>query len=360
MIYYELGYVINFIQGYIGGSIMAKKSSKKIKIPKSVLDLQMSPKKFAKRHNIRLKGKGMSKRERKYNTKRLRKQYAECAATGLNKAVKILAEHDSESGKKILKVKRGVDNIISNPDVMKRIAKIYKKNPDNFQNMIYLPYMIINTLAYYNSDAISEEEKEIGKSLDTESLVAFCEKILKREIKRYKDMGLDDDVAFMMASAIPTTKMFKINRQWYNRLIKQMYEIAFKTDVDIDAVLKAVRKVDKKKQISKKEFLEGFFSEFIMQRSSNKNAKFTDTQKELHEGLIERCLVYLDNIKTRKLREILKQYIKRRKTAESYKNDGKRVIKFIDHANSNSPYTNIKSVVQDLINDNSSNELYLS
>ena len=57
---------------------------------------------------------------------------------------------------------------------------------------------------------------------------------------------------------------------------------------------------------------------------------------------------------------MLRQYIKRRKTAESYKNDGKRVIKFTDHANSNSPYSHIKSVVQDLISDNSSNELYLS
>ena len=56
---------------------MAKK--KKIKIPKSVLDLRMSPKKFAKKHNIHIKGKGMSKRERKYNEKRLKKEYASFA-----------------------------------------------------------------------------------------------------------------------------------------------------------------------------------------------------------------------------------------------------------------------------------------
>ncbi len=337
---------------------MAKKS-KKIKIPKSVLDLQMSPKKFAKKHNIRTKGKGISKKERKHNIKKLKKEYSEAAANGLNKAVKILAEHDNES-KKILKVKKGVDNIISNPDVMKYIAKIYKKEPNNFPNMIYLPYMIINTLAYYKSDKISEEDKSIGDLLDTESLISFCEKILKKEIKRYKRLGIDDRMSFMLATSIPTAKMFKNNRQWYNRLIRQLYDSAIDTDVDINTTLKAVMKIDKKKQISKKDFFEGFFSEMILQRNSNKSAKFTETQKELHEGLIERTLVYLNSLKPRKLREILKTYIKRRKMAESYKNDGKRIIKFIDHATSNSPYETIKKVVQELIADNSTNELYLS
>lgn len=338
---------------------MAK--TKKIKIPKSVLDLRLSPKKFAKKHDIALKGKGMSKKEKKHNMKRLQTEYSECAITGLNKAVKILAENSSEKQcKKINKVKDGVENIISNHSTMKRVAKIYRKNPENYPNMIFLPNMIMNTLIYYNSENISEEEKEIAKTLDTEGLIEFCEKILKKEIKRYKKMGLDQDTAYQLATVIPTAKLFKNNRLWYRKLINQMYDIASRTEVDIDAVIKSVIKIDKKKVISKKDFMEGFFSEFILQKNSNKNAKFTDTQKELHEGLIERTLVYLDNLKKSKLKEILKQYIKRRKTAESYKNDTKRVIKFIDHANSNSPYTNIKEVVQELIEDNSQNELYLS
>lgn len=335
---------------------MAKK--KKIKIPNSVIDLSMSPKKFAKKHNIKLKGKGMKKKEKKHNQKRLVKEYSEFATSGLNKAVKILAENDVEKTKKINKVKDGVDNIISNPDVMKRVAKNYHKNPESYPNMIYLPHMIMNTLVYYQSENISDEEKEIGKALDVEALTTFCEKILKSQIKKYKKMGLDHDIAFQIATVIPTTKLFK-NRQWYKTLIKTMYDIAEVTEVDVDTVLKAVCKIDKK-GFSKKEFLEGFFSEFIMTKASNKTAKFNDNQKELHENLIERTLVYLDNLKSRKLREILKQYIKRRKTAESYKTDTKRVIKFIDHANSNSSYTTIKKVVEDLVSDNSSNELYLS
>lgn len=277
----------------------------------------------------------------------------------MNKAVKILAENPDN--KKIKKVEKGVDNIICNPQVMKKVAKLYRKSPDNYPNMIFLPNMIMNTLVYYNSDNISEEEKEIGKELDTEALVEFCEKILKKEIKRYRNMGLDSEMAYQFATVIPTAKLFKNNRQWYKKLIQQMYEISEHTEVDIDTVLKAVSRIDKKKKyIKKKDFLEGFFSEFILQKSSNKSAKFTDTQKELHEGLIERALVYFDGLKGRELKAILKQYIKRRKTAESYKNDTKRVIKFTDHANSNSPYSTIKKVVQELIDDNSNNELYLS
>lgn len=333
-------------------------NSKKIKIPKSVLELRLSPKKFAKKHDIRLKGKGMTKREKKYNAKKFKKEYSEYSLTGLNKAVKILAENSSES-KKLDKVKEGVDRIITNPEVMTQIAKLYKKNPESYTNMIYLPNMIMNTLIYYSSDGISDEEKEVGKQLDTEALIEFCEKILKKEIKRYRKMGLDDEIAFQMATVIPTAKLFK-NRQWYRRLIQQMYDIAEKNEVDVDKLLKAVCKIDKKNHISKKDFLEGFYSEFIMQKSSNKQKNFTDTQKELHENLIEHTLVYLDGIKPRKLRDILKTYIKRRKTAEQYKNDTKRVIKFVDHASSNSPYTNIKATVQALIEDDSNAELYLS
>ena len=333
-------------------------SKKKIKVPKSVLDLRMSPKKFAKKNGIRIKEKGMSKNERKYNKKRLRKAYAENAINGLNKAVKILAENSE--GKKIDKVKEGVDNIISNPDVMKQIAKLYDKNEDYYSNMIFLPHMIMNTIAYYSSDSITDEEKEIGNNLDKESLAKFCEKILKKPIKRYKNMGLDEEVAFQLAAVVPTAKIFKNNRKWYKRLIQQMYDMASISEINPDVILKAITKIDKEKQISKKDFLEGFFSEFILQRSTNKTHTFTENQKDLHEALVERTLVYLDNLKGRKLKDILKQYIKRRKTAEEYKNDTKRVIKFIDHANSNSAYTNIKAVVQELIDDNSSNELYLS
>lgn len=334
------------------------KEKKKLKIPKSVLNLRMSPKKFANKHNIRIKGKGVSKREKKHNQKRLLKEYSDFAASGLNKAVKILAENPKH--KKAEKITEGVDNIITNPTVMKRIAKLYKKNPESYPNMIYLPGMIMNTLVHYASESLSEEEKKEAESLDSDALISFCEKILKKEIKRYKKFGIEDAAAYQLATVIPTTKLFK-NRQWYKRLIQQMYDIAEKEPVDIDTILKAVMKVDKKKGISKKEFLEGFFSEFILTKSSNsKSSKYTDTQKDLHDGLVERALVYLDNLKARKTKEILKRYIKRRQTAENYKNDTKRVIKFIDHANSNSPYTNIKSVINELISDNSAYEAYLS
>lgn len=332
--------------------------SKKIKVPKSVLDLRMSPKKFAKKNNIRIKGKGLSKSERKHAVKRLNHAYSENAINGLNKAVKILAENPE--GKKIDKVKEGVDNIISNPDVMKRIAKLYEKNPDSYDNMIFLPHMIMTTISYYSSDSISEEEKEIAESMDKDALAKFCEKILKKKIKRYKKLGLSDELAFQLAAVVPTAKLFKNNRKWYKRLIQQMYDMATVSEIDVDVMLKAIIKIDKDKVISKKDFLEGFFSEFILQRSTNKTHSYTDTQKDLHESLIERTLIYLDNMKSHRLKDILKQYIKRRKVAEEYKNDTKRVIKFIDHANSNSSYTNIKSVVQELIADNSSNELYLS
>jgi len=338
---------------------MAKKKKKKIKIPKSVLDLRISQKKFAKKNNISIKGKGLSKREKKRNKKRLRDSYSESALNGLNKAVKILSENSPDS-KKLMKVKDGVDNIIANQDIMKKVAKIYSKNPDNYSSMVFLPHMIMNTLVYYSQDSISDQEKKVAENLDKEALVTFCEKILKSEIKRYRKFGVPEDISYQLATVIPTTRLLRSSRQWYRKLIQSLYMIAEHEPVDLDTILSAIQKIDKKKSIEKKAFYEGFYSQFILTKSSNKNHSFSDNQKELHETLIEKTLEYFDGIKKSRCKDLLKAYIRNRKKAESYKNDTKRVIKFIDHANSNSSYTNLKAVVQELISDNSSNELYLT
>ena len=153
----------------------------------------------------------------------------------------------------------------------------------------------------------------------------------------------------------------KNNRKWYRRLIQTLYTIAeHEKDIDVQLILTAIRKIDKKKILGKKEFYLGFFSEFILTKDSNKKHNFTDEQKELNETLIEQCLEYLNTRKSRVLKDILKTYIKRRKKAEEYNNDNRRIIKFIDFANSNSEHTNLKAAVQELISDNSNNELYLS
>jgi hypothetical protein len=335
------------------------RKQKKIKIPKSVLDLRMSPNKFAKKNDIRIKGKGLRKSEKKRNLKRLKIAYSEAALSGLNKAVKILVEVPKEN-KKTDKIKDGVDNIIVRAPIMKKIAKLYNKDPKNYQNMKFLPGMIMNTIEFYSQEGLSDSDKEKANSMNVEELVLFCSKILKKVIKRYKRYGFSDDAAYKLATVVPTAKNLKDNRALFKRLITALYDIAEKESIDISSVFDAILKIDKKKVITRRDLEAGFYSEFILSKSSNKNHGFNDTQKELRETLIERCLEYLNNIKGRQCRDILRTYIKRRKTAESYKNDTRRIIKFIDHANSNSPYINLKAVIQDLVSDNSSNELYLS
>lgn len=336
-----------------------KGKKKKLKIPKSVKELRWDPKKYAKKHGIELKGKGMSKKRKKEAKKALLKSYSNSAIKNLDKAVKILSDHPDES-KKIMKVREAVENVLMNPGVMEKIAKLYKKDPKQYPNLIFLPYMITNTLLYYQQEGLSEEEKADAEKLDQTALLEFCDKLLKKQISHYRNAGLPDNVAFEMANVIPTTKLFKSSRVWYRNLIRKLYAVAEVSAIDVPTVLKAVRTVDKKKSIDKKAFLKGFFMEFILTKSSNKSHTYNDTQKELHENLIEAALEYMDGLKDKHLREMLRDYIKRRKSAEKYKNDTRRVIKFVDYANSNSKFTNLKSTIQDLIAANSSNELYLS
>ena len=155
---------------------MSKK--KKISIPKSVSELKMSIKKFAKKNNIKLKKVG--KKEKKRNLKKLRSLYSKSTIIGLDKAVKIISENPQAEGKKIEKVKAAIEKVITNNTVMEDIAKLYKKDPDKYKNLIFLPHMIINTLLYYSQEDLSEQDKAIGESLDKDSLIDFCRKVLKR------------------------------------------------------------------------------------------------------------------------------------------------------------------------------------
>jgi urease gamma subunit len=333
--------------------------AKKIKIPKSVIDLKLSPKKFAKKNNIKLKGKGLSKKEKNRNKRKLKTNYCESVLNGLNKAVMILSENPSDN-KKVIKVKKAIDKIIPQSNIMGKVAKLYNKNPKDYPNMIYLPSMIVNTIEYYSHEGINDEDKAIGEKLNKEELLSFCGKILKKKIRKYEKSGLSTKSSFILSTVIPNTKLLKNNRQSFKNLIQSLYKMAEDESVELSQILKAIKSLDNKKDFNKKEFYRGFFSEFILSRASNKDYSFNEYQKQLREDLIEKTLDYLNKLKTSETREILKKYIKHRKTAEEYKNDTKRVIKFIDYANSNSVYTNLQAVIKDLIADNSSNELYLS
>ena len=334
-------------------------AKQKIKIPKSVLDLRMSPKKFGKKHGIRIK-KGMSKREKKYFRKRLWKEYGSFAANAMNTAVKLLAENNPETHK-LNKVKQGVENVITTPKAMESVIRVYNKNPKKYPYMMYLPKMITNTIEYYHQEDISEDDKKVGESLNTDKLMKFCEKILKKQIKYYKRRGFNDTASFVLASVVPSNKVFVKNDYYIRRLILELYKLAGIDDqpIDVGVVLKAVYKVDKK-HLEYKEFINKFFYQFILQRSSNRTKKFNSNQKELQENLIDFALHYMDSLKPHKLRTMLRSYIKKRKHDEENKIDSKRMINFLDHSLSNSPYLNIKQVVEELIKENASNQTYLS
>lgn len=331
---------------------------KKLELPACITILKQSKKKYAKKNGILIDKKKMKKKEVKRRCEKLDKIYYEALIVGLNKAVKILTEVHEES-KKLDKIKRGVEKIILNHESMDGIIKIYKKDPSRYEELKFFPYMILSTIEYYNKGELSDEDKELAESIDLEKLLEFASSILKKEIKRYNKLGLSDTIAFKLAATIPSTKILNKSRVYYKRLLNMMYTMSENESLDIDRVFKAVIKLDGKKVIKKKAFLTNFYQEFILRRMSNKNYSLTDTQKEMHEKLIDKCLEFINSLKVGAIKCMLKAYIKSRKRAEKFKTDGKRVIKFTDQVNSNSPYVNIKAAVQELISDNEGNELYL-
>ena len=335
------------------------KKKKDIQIPECVKVLKLSKKKYAKKNGIDLDSNKMSKKDGKRKLKKITLEYNEEVIKGLNKAVKILTEV-TEDTKKVNKVKEWIENKIVDPATMDAVAEMYKKHPELYSNMIYLPYMIVSTITYYRQEDLTDEEKEFGKRIHSDDLIEFCMKILKKVIKKYEKQDLSSEVAFQIATVIPTTKLLAGSRKWFRNLITTLHIMAEKSVPDLKAIFKAILKLDGKKYINKKLFYELLYQEFMLKRLSNKKYSATDSQKEFYDNFVDMTLEYLNELKVGKVKNILKQYIKARKKAEEFKSDGKRIIKFVDHANSNSPYQNIKAAVQELINDDKNNEIYLS
>lgn len=335
------------------------KKKKDIQVPECVKVLKLSKKKYAKKNDFDIDSKKMSSKEKKRKLKKLTLEYNEDIIKGLDKGVKILSEVSEES-KKVNKIKTWIEEKITDPSTMEAVAKMYKKHPELYPNMIYLPYMIVATITFYRQEDLTDEEKEFGKRIHSDDLIEFCMKILKKTIKRYSKLGLEEEDAFNIATIIPTTKLLVGSRKWYRNLITGLHLMSEKNVPDIKAIFKAILKLDGKKYITKKMFYELFYQEFILKKLSNKKYSATDAQKEFYDTLVDMTLEYLNDLKVGKLKGILKQYIKARKKAEEFKTDGKRIIKFVDHANSNSPYPNIKAAVEELIKDDKNNEIYLS
>ena len=334
------------------------KDKKDIQIPKCVKVLKLSKKKFAKKNDFNL-DKKMKKKEKERKLKKLTLEYSEEVIKGLDKGVKILSEVSDDS-KKVNKIKEWIVNKITDASTMDMVVELYKKHPELYPNLIYLPHMIVSTINYYRQDDLTEEEKEFGKRIESEDLIEFCEKILKKIIKRYKKFDLDETTAFNIATVIPSTKLLAGSRKWFKNLLTTLHIIAEQQVPDLKAIFKAILKLDGKKYINKKLFYELLYQEFILKRLTNKKYSSTETQKEFYEKMVDMTLEYLNGLKVGKIKNILKHYIKSRKKSEEFKADSKRIIKFVDHANSNSPYQNIKAAVQELINDDKDNEQYLS
>lgn len=330
--------------------------TKKIKLPRSVKQLRLSKKKWAKKNGMDYTGKKLSKGDKKVNKKRVKKKYPVAVAKGLNKAVQVITENPNSD--KIDKINEAINGILTQPKLMAKVAKVYKEDRNNYDELIYLPRIILTTIQYYERSDISPEEKAEAENMDVDALTEFCEKILTKPRKKYESFGLSQSAAFALAALIPDNSILR-GRYWYRRLVHTLYEIAESEVIDFDKVIEAISKLNKKHKMKKDEIRRNFFEEYIFTRKTNRFKQFTKTQNDLHEDLQNACLKYLDKLKKKEIKGILEEYVKRRKKAEKEGKDGSRIFKFIDHANSNSPFENIKWAVGKIITDHPEYETYL-
>lgn len=321
------------------------------KLPRTVKALDQKRKKWAKKNGLNYKdGKG--------NKKLAKEEYQEAFLEGLDRSMEIIL-HQPNS-KIADRVKDKIDAALARPKRMAEAAKIYPEHRKEYRNIIYLPNMIMTTIRYLQNgaDKLEGKEKEIAASIDETALVDFCETILKKSMKHYTSYGLSRGAAFTLACLVPSAHILE-KSYWYRALLTTLYDMAETDTFEIETIFEAVTTVDKSKVLHKRDMKRKFWLEFILMKNSNRFKNLNESQKNLHEHLQNQALEYLNGLSKDELEAMLYKYIKRRRESENNNSDGRRIFRFVDHANSNSPYGKIKQVVEKIISAKPDYEVYL-
>lgn len=327
------------------------KKHEKSKLPRSVKALSQSRKDWAKKN-------GLDYKDDDDNKDLAKKEFIETFVEGLDRAMEIILDKPNSDLAK--DVKREIEVALGRTKKIAAATKYYSEHRKKYQYIKYLPNVIVSTLKYVQSPSadLTAQEATLAKNLDEVVLHDFCKAILKKPCEHYEAIGLSNSAAMALASLVPSARILE-KGYWYRALIATLYSMAETDHFEIDDVFEAITTVDKNKVLRKRDLKRKFWLEFILMKNSNRFKDLNESQKTLHEHLQIKALEYMDTLSEDELEAMLLKYIKRRRESESTNSDGRRIFRFVDHANSNSPYTKIKKVVEKIIKGKSEYEAYL-
>lgn len=292
-------------------------------------------KKFKKKNKDNFDGK-----------KEMKKAYYGALIEFLPETITLLTRYGQVN--EVVEIKESLYEKLSDPYFIKMLKKDLE-NKEEIENIELLPIVIRDMINYAKRQ--EQEDKAEGNDTDhydMSDLMELSQMILKKKIKKMKNAGIDEDVAFDALSIIPHKSALKDKQINYRMriLMAVLYEHAKTKEIDFGKLIT---------MLIPEEYANTVILYCLLERK-DKFAKFNENQQKFFISINEWIFSMMEDMDRSRIEMILKMYVDQRKRDESQNRDGNR--RYFIKSLPEDEYKNVTTVVKRMIESHPEIEKY--
>lgn len=278
--------------------------------------------------------------------KELKKAYYDKLVDLLPETITLLVRYGHV--REVQEIKDQLYEKLVDPQFVKVITHMIEDKED-IPNIKMLPIVIRDIV--HMAKQQEEKDKEMDKDsegYDVDDLLNLSKLILKKKIKKMKNEGIDENVAFQCLSVIPCDKVLE-DRQINYRLrvlMSVLYDLAKTTEIDFGKVIGML--------IPEK--YANVVILFCLLERKDKFAQFTESQQKFFIQINGWIFDVMEDMDRSGIESILKTYVETRKRDEASGRDGNR--RYFIKSLPESDYPRVRKVVDRMMEEDPTVEKY--
>lgn len=305
-------------------------------IPDDALKMaKTSLKKFKKKNDDYYDGK-----------KEMKKAYYEELVDLLPDTIALLVRYGHV--KEVQEIKDQLYEKLVDPQFVKVLKHLIEDKVD-VKNIKMLPIVIRDIVHMAKQQEAKDKETDVNaEGYDVEDLIELSKLILKKKIKKMKNEGIDEDVAFQCLSVIPCDKVLEDKQINYRLrvLMNVLYELAKTKEIEFGKVIGML--------IPEK--YASVVILFCLLERKDKFASFNENQQKFFIQINGWIFDVMEDMERNQVESILNTYVDTRKRDESNGRDGNR--RYFLKSLPESDYPRVRKVIDRMLESDSSVEKY--
>lgn len=241
--------------------------------------------------------------------------------------------------REVVEIKEDLYAKIADPYFIKMLKEAVE-DKDDIKNIELLPIVIrdiINYIKQKEAELKAEENDDVA--FDVNDLMELSQLILKKKIKKMRNAGIDEDVAFDALSVIPHKSVLKDKQINYRMriLMSVLYEHAKTKEIDFGKLIT---------MLIPEEYANTVILFCLLERK-DKFAQFNENQQKFFISINEWIFTMMEEMDRSRIEGILRQYVEQRKRDESQNRDGNR--RYFIKSLPEDEYKNVTAVVKHML-----------